>query len=104
MLHLHLVQHGQVIVASGELRPNEGPKRCVLDLMMVMELLIDVLPGPGQPLRPLSTHGRDAHSRTESLQITAKRLVDQVDDREPASRWTVAGWTLLPAVHVAPAF
>ena len=66
VLRLHLVQHGQVVVVSGELRPNEGPKRRIFDLMVVAELLIDVLPGPREPLRPLSTYRRRARTATLS--------------------------------------
>ena len=47
MLYLHLVQHGQVVAVPRELWPQEGPERCVLDLMMVVELLIQVAPGRG---------------------------------------------------------
>ena len=102
MLYLHLVQHGQVVAVPRELRPHEGPERCVLDLMVVVELLFDVAPGPGQPSRPLRSDARHAHRGAQSLQVTPKRLVDQVDDGEAAPRRTVAGSILLPTVHGHP--
>jgi hypothetical protein len=61
MLGLHLGQDGEILVATGQLRPHERPQGGILDLVMVVELPVDELPVSPELLRSVLVHTRCLH-------------------------------------------
>ena len=99
VLRLHLGQDTQLLVLTGKLRPHEWPQGRVLDLVMVMELILNEGPVRTELARSELIHSRCPQRGAQPLEIPPERLMDHVDDGEPASRRPSLGRRLLLVLH-----
>jgi hypothetical protein len=99
MLSLHLGQDVEILVPTRKLWPGKRPERCVFNLVVVVQLILDERPVRAELSSSVLIDSGRPQGRAQSCEVAPKGLVDQIDDGESTARRFSFARRLLLALH-----